>query len=383
MSAKGSNRDGVTRRAFIARAGVVGGGLVAGSGLARLSPASAEAAIDLSGSGFVVVMDGGGAWGAAKRAAYFEPFEAATGIRVIANPGLDPGKLKAGVQAGAPGYDVFSLSAGILETFVREGLLEPIDYRWFDPTDKAALTPARPHEYGVPDLFYSLVLAYDSRKFGARPPRTWADFWGTQRYPGLRTLAPGSWGPEGALFEQALLADGVDPARLYPLDLDRAFRSLDRIRPAITKFWKSGAEPVQMLLDGQVALASAYNGRVSDAQSKGATIANSWEQAVLQHSYWIVPKGAKNVENAMKFVAFASRARSQARFAELIAYGPTNSRAFEYIRPERAAILPTSPELRDRQVLVDFAWWSREPAPGKSNLQVVVERWEKWVTGSR
>ncbi len=49
------------------------------------------------------------------------------------------------------------------------------------------------------------------------------------------------------------MADGVAPEKLYPLDLDRVFRSLDKIKPSIVKFWDTGAEPVQMLIDGNVA----------------------------------------------------------------------------------------------------------------------------------
>lgn len=373
----------VTRREFVTRVGTIGTGLATASWLSRFSPSHAHAAVDLSGSGSVIVGDGGGAWGAAKRAAYFEPFEATTGIKVIANPAGGAAKLRAGAKAGAPGYDAYSFSGGQLGTFMKEGLLEPINYRWFDPADKAAFAPVSTHEYGVPSLFFSLVVAYDPAKFASKPPKTWADFWDTNRYPGSRTLATGSLGPGGGLFELALLADGVAPAKLYPLDLDRAFRSLDRIRPAVTKFWQGGAEPVQLLVDSQVALASAWNGRVADLQSKGARIASSWDQAILQYDYWVVPKGAKNVENAMKFLAFVSQPRPQARFAELITYGPTNSRAFEFIRPERAALLPTAPALRDMQVVQDYSWWNSEAVPGKTNQQLAIERWEQWVTGNK
>src|SRR5581483_11596131 len=133
---------------------------------------SAHAASKLSGSGSVVVMDGGGAYGAAQRAAYFEPFEQETGIRVVPSPASPPAKMRAGVQAGAPGYDVITFSGGHLDTFVKEGLLEPVDYRWFDPADQAAFAPVPTHAYGVPALYYSVVLTYDPRKFERQAPKT-------------------------------------------------------------------------------------------------------------------------------------------------------------------------------------------------------------------
>lgn len=382
MSSEG-RQTAINRRDFVTQVSTIGAGLIAGAGLAGASRRLTYAATGLAGSGSVVVMDGGGAYGAAERAAFFEPFKQETGIKLILSPDSPAVKLRAGIKAGAPGYDVFTFSGGHLGTFVKEGLLEPIDYRWFDPADKAAFAPVPIHAYGVPALYYSVVLAYDPKKFGASPPKTWADFWDARHYPGPRTLAAGSYGPGGGLFEVALLADGVAPDKLYPLDLDRAFRSLDRIRPHITKFWQSGAEPVQLLVDGQVALASAWNGRVASIQAQGAQVANSWDQGILQYDYWVVPKGARNVENAMKFLAFASRAQPQARFSELITYAPTNTRAYEFLRPERAALLPTAPALREKQVVQDYTWWGSEAGSGKTNQERAIEHWERWLTGGR
>lgn len=373
--------SGVTRRHFLSTAAGTGGALVAGGIAAVGSSGHARAAESLAGTGSVVVYDGGGAYGAAKRAAYFEPFEKMTGIKVVGNPGAGSAKLRAGIKAGAPGYDVYAVSGAVfLGTYVKDDLLEPIDYRWFDPADKAALSPVPAHKYGVPALFYSVVLGYDARKLGASPPRGWTAFWDTTKYPGPRALASGSHGAAGGLFEIALLADGVPASQLYPLDIDRAFRSLDKIRPAILKFWVSGAEPVQLLVDAQVRLASAWNGRIADLQSKGVPIANTWDEAILQYDYWLVPKGAKNPENAMKFLAFVARPESQAKFAQLITYAPTNPRAYEFISHERASQLPTSPALRKSHIVQDYTWWSAEGSAGKSNQQLAVERWEQWVT---
>jgi putative spermidine/putrescine transport system substrate-binding protein len=341
---------------------------------------SARAAPSLKGTGSVIVFDGAGAWGVAQRAAYFEPFEKETGIKAIAAPRGPAGKFRASILAGAPAYDVADISGGTIGTFLKDGLLMPIDYQFFDPADKAGFKPVTATEFMVPALIFSLVVAYDAEKFAGRAPRTWADLWDTKTFAGPRTISVGNQGPGGGTYEIALLADGVTPDNLYPLDWDRALKSLDKLKPSILKFWGAGAEPAQALVDKNAALASAWNGRIADVQAQGAKVGYSWEQGILQWDAWVVPKGAVNAENAMKFLAFASRPDRQAQFAELITYGPTNSRAYEHIKPARAGMLPTAPENRDRQIVQNYEWWDAEARPGITNDQRATEIWEKWVT---
>src|SRR5690606_9085459 len=127
-------------------------------------------------------------------------------------------------------------------SFADEGLLIPIDYSWFDDQDRSAFDPVPLGEYHVPHIIYSLLIAYDGKKFADKAPATWADVWDVDNFPGGRSLPTGTWGPDGATFEAALMADGVDPKDLYPIDWDRAFKSLGRIKPNIVKWWQSGAE---------------------------------------------------------------------------------------------------------------------------------------------
>lgn len=359
----------VTRRAL------VGGalGALAAPGVVRAAP-------DLRGTGEVVVFDGGGAWGNAQRVAYFGPFEKETGIKVTAAPRGPAGKFRASILAGAPAYDVSDISAGQLGTFIKEKLLLAIDYGFFDPADRAGFKPVAAGEFMVPALFYSLVVACSTAQFHGPGPRTWAQLWDAKAFPGSRTLAAGNLGPGGGTYEAALLADGVAPDKLYPLDFERALRSLDRVRPQVLKFWNAGAEPVQAMMDGNVAAGSAWNGRILDMQLQGAELDLSWEGGILQWDAWVVPKGAANPQNAMKFLAFASRPDRQAAFAAAIAYGPTNARAYDLVAPDRARVLPTAPPQRDRQLVQDYDFWAAEARPGVTNEQRATQLWEAWVT---
>ena len=76
------------------------------------------------------------------------------------------------------------------------------------------------------DITYGVVLGYNTDATAGQVPEGWADFFDTAKFPGKR----GFWDySAGGIFEFALLADGVAPADLYPLDLERATAKLDTI----------------------------------------------------------------------------------------------------------------------------------------------------------
>ena len=184
-------------------------------------------------------------------------------------------------------------------------------------------------------------------------------------------------------FECPLMAEGVPPAEVYPIDIDRALKGYSRIRDDVVAWWgKSAALPAQLINDREVVLCSVANGRIKEVVESGAPVGVNWNQGILYHTAYAILKGAKNVEDTMKLLAFVARPESQARMAEIIAYGPTNRAAFEHIPEEVASQLPTYPGHIDTMVLKDDAWWVAEGAPGKSNRELVIEKWEEWkLTG--
>jgi putative spermidine/putrescine transport system substrate-binding protein len=173
-------------------------------------------------------------------------------------------------------------------------------------------------------------------------------------------------------LEFALLADGVPKDKLYPIDLDRAFKSLDRVRPSIRKFWDTGALSAQMLADKEVVLGSIWNGRLQAIADKGAPVAIEWNEAALQVQFWGVMKGARNADNAQRFVDFACQPQIQAAHAGLIPYGPTNRQAFKHIKADAATRLPSSPEHKAKAFLHNARWWA-------DNRSTVSERWSQWL----
>lgn len=327
----------------------------------------------------VILTEGGSYWGRAQHAAYYRPFEQATGIRVRTVPFVMPGKLRTSIEQKRPIIDVADMSGADLPAFVHDNLLTPIDRRYFDPKDLAALAPLPAQTCAIPSMYAATVLAYRRELFATHEPSGWAEAFDLQRYVGPRMLASGSLGQMGATFEVALLADGVAPDKLYPLDWDRALRSLTRIRSSIAKYWMSGGEALQLLNQGEAVAGNIWNGHIDTPEARNVGSLFTWNQGIVQAGYWAIPRGAPHTENAHRFLAFALAPERQAHFARLIGYSPANAAALAWLTPQRLAHMPTAPANLSRQLLQNYDWWASEARPGVTNLALAVRLWETWV----
>ena len=270
----------------------------------------------------------GGVYQEAQRKAWLEPYTALTGVEFTNDEASSNATIKAQVEAGQVTWDVvdvgndFGLDAN-------KDLLEPLDYTLI-PRDEV-LENLGAGDYRVPDITYGVVLGYNTDKTAGKVPAGWADFFDTAKIPGKR----GAWDySEGGLFEFALMADGVKPADLYPLDLPRATKKLDTIRNDLV-FWTSGAQSQELIGSGEVAMTMIWNGRAWSAKNTDKKpVEIQWNQQIVTADYLVVPKGSPNKDAAMKFIAYTICAENNAKPSQYIPYGPTNKNA----KPDPAKI---------------------------------------------
>jgi putative spermidine/putrescine transport system substrate-binding protein len=259
----------------------------------------------------------GGAYQEAQRKAWLDPYHAATGVTFSEDENSSNATIKAQVEAGQVTWDVvdvgndFGLDAN-------KDLLEPLDYSLI-PKDE--VLDGFVGTYRVADMTYGVALAYNTDKTAGKVPEGWADFFDTTKFPGKR----GMWDySEGGIFEVALMADGVKPADLYPLDLPRATKKLDSIKDDLV-FWSSGAESQELIGSGEVAMTLIWNGRGWSAKhTDNKPVEIQWNQEIVTADYLVVPKGTPNKDAAMKFIAYAVCADNNAKPSEFIPYGPIN-----------------------------------------------------------
>ena len=300
----------------------------------------------------------GGAYQEAQSKAILEPAAKKLGLTLKqdSSPKAYP-IIKTQVQSGKITWDVVDLPTGDCIRGEQEGLFEKLDLKLIP--NAAQLPPELKDDYSVGYISYSTVLAYRTDAFkGKDVPKTWADFWDTKKYPGQRSLR----NLPRPTLEIALMADGVAPDKLYPLDVDRAFKKLEEIKPHISTWWTSGGQSAQLISDGEVDMIQAWNGRITAVQADGAPVAFDYNEGVLETNSLCVLKGTPHKDAAMKFVNEAIDAKLQAALHLLIDYGPLNPEAFKTgsIPAERAAKLPSSPENIARQALLSSKWWASE-----------------------
>ncbi len=172
------------------------------------------------------------------------------------------------------------------------------------------------------------------------------------------------------MLEIALMADGVTPDKLYPLDVDRAFKKLDTIKKN-TIWWTTNSQSQQLLTDGEVTCGLILNGRVYDAVQKGAKITLVWNQNIQSVDYLVVPKGSRNRDAAMTLIGEMTGAENQAKLANMIAYSPTNPDAFKTIDPAISPWLSTNPENASKGFVINAEYW-------RDQYEALAERWTAW-----
>lgn len=331
-------------------------------------PEITEIPDNLKGSGEVRVASYGGTFQDAQREAYFKPFEQLSGIKVIEAEGPSTAQVKAMVDTGNIEWDVAEFDrAGVINLERKGDYWEEIDYSLFDT---ANIDEFRRYKYSVDMLPYAQVIGYRTDVF-PEGPKGWADFWNTEAFPGPRTMISGSGGLYPFL-EAALIADGVPIDQLYPIDIDRAFDSLSKIRDSVVKWWEAGAVPAQMLTDKEAVLAVIWNGRMKALLDAGVPVAPTWNEGALLTDVWAIPKGAPNKENAQKFAAFITMAIPQARLSKLIPYGSVNHASNQYFTEEELGSMITASPIVDQLWIFNSEWWA-------DNLDTVLDRWNEWV----
>ena len=324
--------------------------------------ARAQGPMDLKGT-TVVFTSWGGAYQDAEKVSYCEPFEKATGAKVVQDGPMNVAKFRAMASSGTPDWDVVDITGGFLEVAAKDGLLEKIDPKL---VTLSRIDPRFVHDYGVGCIVWSYNLGYSTTAFPNGAPRTWADLFDLKRFPGKRTILD----QPVASLEVALLADGVAPDKLYPLDVERAFKKLNEIKNQVV-FWTTNSQSQQLFVDREVVAGIILNGRVYDAAQKGAKIALSWEQNIQAVDYLVVPKGSKNRVAAMRLIDTMTVAENQAKVANLIAYSPTNIEAYKTIDPKLEPWLCTTSENTRKGFIMSQLYW-------RDHLKDLTERWTAW-----
>lgn len=317
----------------------------------------------------ITVMSFGGAYGASQMEAYHKPYQAKTGVRINSVDADNPAiPLKAQVEAGNVTVDVADLEPSDLLRLCDEGALEVL------PLDELPLAPNGAtweddfidggiYECGVGTIVYSTIIAYNKDK--TQNVTSIGDFFDLEKFPGKRGLRKSA----KLTLELALMADGVKPEELYdvlgtPEGMERALAQLDKIKKEIV-WWEAGAQPPQLLADGEVTFTTAYNGRIFNAMiEEKQPFGIFWENQILDFNLYVIPKGAPNRDAAWEFIKFATDTQRLADQASFISYGPVRKSSMDLVGKfkdgvtDMASQLPTAPENMINPLTTSVEFWA-------------------------
>jgi putative spermidine/putrescine transport system substrate-binding protein len=341
------------------------------AGSALLSPLAAVAARAATADAQpVTYFTYGGAWKKAIAAAFFDPFAKKTGIAVQYQEPYTFAKLRAMHEAKAQQIDIAGLNGMDVYIAARLKMITPVDW---NVVDKSALDPRQLHaENAIGCSSQSMNVCYSRKKWPGEPhPNSWADFWDVDRFPGRRALRRDAvW-----TMEAAAKADGIKDDAFYPLDVERVFRSLDRIKPHIKVWWSDNSQAQQLMEQEEVDLIYMTNGRATQSiLEHKAPFEMIWNEAIYAGyaEGWIVPVGCPNPSGGMKVLDFVGRPEYEAVFARALYYAPQNPKAIDLLDPALARLMPSYPANERLAHTINYRWW----ADNNARLE---RRFEQWL----
>ncbi|MBV9405408.1 MAG: extracellular solute-binding protein, partial [Acidobacteriaceae bacterium] len=216
---------------------IAAGAAALGMGVLNPLPASAEDQV-------VYINSSGGVLDDINRKIHWDPFTQATGIKVVSSAPVDNAKLKAMVTSGNAEWDVTEIDDGDFFRAVKEGLLAKLDLTKLPMADlpKEAVT-----DYGVWDGPYSTVLTWNTDAFplSGKHPTSLMDLWNVKDFPGPRCL----WKDALDNLELGVMHAGVPRDKIYPIDQDKAYAELDKLKKDVGVWWTTGAQSVQAVVN--------------------------------------------------------------------------------------------------------------------------------------
>jgi putative spermidine/putrescine transport system substrate-binding protein len=357
-------------------------------------------ALSITSSAFAVtVASWGGAYTESQKLGYGDPTAKALGVDinwVDYSGGLS--EIKAQKEAGAITWDIIDVFAFDTINGCDEGIFVEFD---FDKDFPAAPdgTPASedffapmPSKCAVGNILYSWNYAYNSKNVDGTPS-TIKDFFNTKKFPGKRAIY------KSALtnLEIALAGDGVymgkGGSEIYKLLETEAGvnRAMNKIKELCTDpnggcvFWSAGAQPPELLMSGEVVMATGWNGRFFNAiVGEGAPLVQVWDGQGLDYEYFALVKGGPDEANAKKALAMMTNTEMLAGSAKYIAYAPYRLSSLEIIKAnepwykdgktEMMPEMPTAPANTKKYFLVDPFFWA-------DNGTELGEKWEAMKAG--
>lgn len=310
----------------------------------------------------------GGAMSDFDRTVVLDPFFRTRGQPIVHVSPTNYARLRAMVEARAPEWDLVNVGG----RFIFEGadFLEPLDMNLIPNARNLNAGWVTPR--GIFTSTGATVIAWNTAAFPANTgPQSWADFWDVRRFPGPRGL----YRPFYYNYEAALLAAGTPRSQIYPVTPEKiriVFEKMREIKPHVRVWWTAGAQPPQLLSTGELAVSSAWTGRILGAMRENAPVTMTFRDGLAWGNAYVVVRGSPHARMAMEAINAAISEETQTRMLDSGVYGPTLDAAAAKGTPEQQRWMPTSPANREHMLILN-----EEQAAGYS--KTYEEEWNRFL----
>lgn len=279
----------------------------------------------------------------------------------------DVAQVKAQVESGSVQWDVMATAPYAAQQNC-DTLFEPLDLSGIDQSDLVEGTVGKCY---LGNWINATPIAYRTDAFPAgQGPKTVQDFFDKEKFPGQRGIVTNL---QNGILEYPLLADGVKPDDLYPLDVDRSLEKLDSIRD-VTTFAPNVGALQQAVQGNQVDMFLLPDSRLVPLLKEGMDITVVWDETVASLNAFAVPKGSPNKAAAEQFISSVVEPAQVAKISELLGVAPVNKSAKPQLDEFTKQVEVYGPANTGGTVLQDVDWYAE-------NFNDVSNKLTTWLNG--
>ncbi|HHT43746.1 MAG TPA: ABC transporter substrate-binding protein [Firmicutes bacterium] len=291
-----------------------------------------------------------------------EEFEKESGIKVVYDTYSTNEDMYVKIKSGGSSYDVIFPSEYMLTRMIKEDMILKIDLEkipnhvHIDPKLMGAEYDPN-NEYSLPYMWGTLGILYNTTMVD-EPIDSWDALW-DPKYSKEILMLDSQRDSIGA----ALLKLGYSINTRDPGELAEAAQLLKQQKPLVLAYVVD--EGKDKMVSGEAALALTWSGEAMYAIGENSDLAYAIpkEGTNLWFDVMAIPKGAKNVEGALKFMNFLNKPEIALRNAEYTGYSTPNLAAWamlpEEVRNDRGAY-PTDEDIAGAEVFVSLGETLRE-----------------------
>ena len=314
------------------------------------APSSTSAKADAPAT--ITYVGYGGAGQDAQIQAWQKPYTAAhPNITFVNTSPPDVAQVKAQVDSGSVQWDVVATAPYAAQQNCGT-LFEKLD---LSKVDQSQLVKGTVGDCYIGNWINATPIAYRTDAFPNGGPKTVADFFNKKRFPGQRGIVTNL---QNGILEYPLLADGVKPDDLYPLDVDRALDKLSEIRD-VTTFAPNVGALQQAVQSKQVDMFLLPDSRLVPLLQSGMKLTIVWDETVAALNAFAIPKGAPNKKAAVDFISSVVEPVQVAKISELLGVAPVNKEAKPKLDQYTKQVQVYGPVNKGGTVLQDVDWYAK------------------------